>query len=120
MLHRALTDLASSTHDIQLAGLPSDDVAQLVSEYTGREPTAELVATLVDRTGGNPFFVRELLRFHRRVVTSGTDLADSRRSTSRTTGRSSVPVAVGLLAVAWAIRLPPVDVGEGSLNLGWR
>jgi tetratricopeptide (TPR) repeat protein len=61
-LHRALTDLASSTHDICLPGLPSDDVAQLVNEYTGREPTAELVATVVDRTGGNPFFVRELLR----------------------------------------------------------
>lgn len=46
---------------IDLSGLDSRDVAALVRRRTGVEPTTSAVATLLRRTGGNPFFLTELL-----------------------------------------------------------
>ena len=57
-----LSDLASSTEVVQLRGLPATAVGRLVGELTGREPTDELVAAVTRQTGGNPFFLREVLR----------------------------------------------------------
>jgi tetratricopeptide (TPR) repeat protein len=57
-----LSDLASSTEVVQLRGLPATAVGRLVSELTGQEPTEELVAAVTRQTGGNPFFLREVLR----------------------------------------------------------
>jgi AAA ATPase domain len=61
-LRGVLTDLASSTAAVQLDGLTVDAVGRLVRELTGRRPTAGLTSAVMDRTGGNPFFVRELMR----------------------------------------------------------
>lgn len=63
-----LSDLASSTEVVQLGGLPATAVGRLVGELTGREPTDELVAAVTRQTGGNPFFLREVLRL---LVTEG-------------------------------------------------
>ncbi|WP_433619128.1 BTAD domain-containing putative transcriptional regulator [Dactylosporangium sp. CA-139114] len=45
-----------------LDGLGPDGIAALARSVTGRDVPAETVAMLADRTGGNPFFVVELLR----------------------------------------------------------
>ncbi|TQM78425.1 transcriptional regulator [Saccharothrix saharensis] len=58
-----LADLARSPGHRQLrpAGLDADAVAALVREHTGAPAPAELVLDLLTRTGGNPFFLTELL-----------------------------------------------------------
>ncbi len=68
-LRGVLTDLASSTTVVHLGGLTPDATGRLVRELTGRQPTAALTAAIVDRTRGNPFFVRELMRL---LVAEGT------------------------------------------------
>ncbi|WP_089156347.1 ATP-binding protein [Micromonospora sp. NBS 11-29] len=47
---------------IRLGPLGPHDVTELVRRETGREPLPDVVRTIVARTGGNPFFVRELSR----------------------------------------------------------
>lgn len=58
-----LADLARAPGHRQLrpAGLDADAVARLVREHTGGPAPADLVRDLVTRTGGNPFFITELL-----------------------------------------------------------
>jgi tetratricopeptide (TPR) repeat protein len=68
-----LSDLASSTEVVHLGGLGVDAVGCLVGELTGSEPTNELAEALARQTGGNPFFVRELLRLL--VAEGGLDTA---------------------------------------------
>ena len=47
---------------IQLGGLRSAETAALVAAHTGRKPAdGALVERLLDQTGGNPFFIEELL-----------------------------------------------------------
>ena len=46
---------------LRLAGLGPDDVADLAASITGAVPEPDRVAALHRRTGGNPYFVRELL-----------------------------------------------------------
>jgi DNA-binding SARP family transcriptional activator len=45
---------------LPLNGLDADAVQALVRDLTGNDVPAEVAAALVDRTEGNPFFVREL------------------------------------------------------------
>ena len=47
---------------IRLGPLAAPEVAELAERETGRLPDAAAAATLLARTGGNPFFVRELSR----------------------------------------------------------
>ncbi|MEU9394943.1 AAA family ATPase [Streptomyces sp. NPDC048324] len=47
---------------VELGPLPESDVAALVQAVTGAVPEPETVRTLVRRTGGEAFFVTELLR----------------------------------------------------------
>ncbi|MGW1060603.1 BTAD domain-containing putative transcriptional regulator [Micromonospora rubida] len=54
---------------LALRGLDASSVAILLTAGTGARPPDEVVARLVTRTGGNPFFITELLR-------SGADPAD--------------------------------------------
>ncbi|WP_308258654.1 BTAD domain-containing putative transcriptional regulator [Saccharothrix obliqua] len=59
----ALADVARSPghRRVHPAGLDAEAVADLVREHTGGTPSAADVARLVTRTGGNPFFLTELL-----------------------------------------------------------
>ncbi|WP_238017144.1 BTAD domain-containing putative transcriptional regulator [Dactylosporangium sp. AC04546] len=59
-LGELLTD--ASAVRLPLHGLDAQGVATLARAVTGEDVPAETVAMLVDRTGGNPFFVVELLR----------------------------------------------------------
>lgn len=45
---------------ITLGGLVVDDVARLVARESGHDPAQEAVDRIVSRTGGNPFFVKQL------------------------------------------------------------
>jgi DNA-binding SARP family transcriptional activator len=45
---------------LHLGGLGPDHVAGLVAEVTGHRPPGEVVDVVVERTAGNPFFVRQL------------------------------------------------------------
>ena len=57
---------------IPLAGLDATAVASLVAEEAGREPSPEAVETVLQETGGNAFFVTELVRH---LVAEGYDFA---------------------------------------------
>ncbi|RIV39183.1 AfsR/SARP family transcriptional regulator [Micromonospora radicis] len=66
---------------LRLTGLTADAVADLVCRRTGVPPAGPVLARLVARTGGNPFFITELLRA--RADPAGPDLPPSIRDTVR-------------------------------------
>ncbi len=47
---------------LELAGLEVADVARVMARHVGTDPDDELARLVGDRTGGNPFFVLEVLR----------------------------------------------------------
>ncbi|MEV0378665.1 BTAD domain-containing putative transcriptional regulator [Nonomuraea sp. NPDC050643] len=47
---------------VELTGLTATEVGELISVTCGRPATPETVARVAERTGGNPFFVRETAR----------------------------------------------------------
>ncbi|HZR83677.1 MAG TPA: AAA family ATPase [Candidatus Binatia bacterium] len=59
---RTLADLAREGTTLPLAGLAERDVATLVRETAGGAPAPDLVASIHRTTGGNPFFVAEVVR----------------------------------------------------------
>jgi DNA-binding SARP family transcriptional activator len=63
-LAEALADLARRplVTRLELEGLAEGELATLVAQATGSEAAAPLVSALHHRTGGNPFFVSELVR----------------------------------------------------------
>ncbi|MFG2062375.1 BTAD domain-containing putative transcriptional regulator [Micromonospora sp. NPDC048871] len=84
---------------LRLTGLAAEAVADLVRQRTGAAPAEPVLARLVNRTGGNPFFITELLR----ADPAGTDLPPSIRDTVRLRlGRLPAPArdCLALLGVA--------------------
>ncbi|MEH1028365.1 BTAD domain-containing putative transcriptional regulator [Micromonospora profundi] len=67
---------------LRLAGLDASSVADLIRERTGVAPPEPAVARLVTRTGGNPFFITELLRSRADPADAG-ELPPSVRDTLR-------------------------------------
>ncbi|MGH9137901.1 MAG: ATP-binding protein, partial [Acidimicrobiales bacterium] len=61
-LAELLATLPADTARITLHGLPPVDVATLAGTICGFAVDADVAAALTARTGGNPFFVRELVR----------------------------------------------------------
>ena len=57
-----LHKLAGQAQQLALAGLTQDDVGTLARELAGATLPAQVTAQLWQRSGGNPFFVRELTR----------------------------------------------------------
>ncbi|HYH34055.1 MAG TPA: BTAD domain-containing putative transcriptional regulator [Nocardioides sp.] len=59
-----LADLAraAAVDRVELVGLGISDVAQVMASHVGTDPDHELARVVSDRTGGNPFFVLEVLR----------------------------------------------------------
>ncbi|MEH1013179.1 BTAD domain-containing putative transcriptional regulator [Micromonospora sp. CPCC 206060] len=66
---------------LRLTGLDMPSVTDLIADHTGMPPTDRVVARLAARTGGNPFFLTELLRW--RTDPTGADLPPSIRDTVR-------------------------------------
>lgn len=50
------------TERVAVAGFQPADVAALLTRLTGEPPGADVVEALIGRTGGNPFYVTELVR----------------------------------------------------------
>jgi hypothetical protein len=59
---RRLLDLTRPAQVVQLGGLDEPDVARLMAAAAGVAPEPELVHDVWRRTGGNPFFAREVTR----------------------------------------------------------
>jgi tetratricopeptide (TPR) repeat protein len=57
-----LLKIAGQAQQLALAGLTSDDVEALARGLAGTALPAQVTAQLWQRSGGNPFFVRELIR----------------------------------------------------------
>jgi hypothetical protein len=57
-----LLEIAGQAQQLILAGLTPDDVGALAGELAGTTLPAQVTAQLWQRSGGNPFFVRELIR----------------------------------------------------------
>lgn len=58
----ALLDLARSARVVQLGGLDETDVARLLASVAGTAPDPDFARDVWRRTGGNPFFAREVAR----------------------------------------------------------
>src|SRR5262249_24835037 len=56
-----LAELTRVDQHLVLGGLPQADVARLVSNLTGVDPDREVATALHRETGGNPFFLREIV-----------------------------------------------------------
>lgn len=81
-LSQALGELLRhpGTERMTIGAFTLADTAALLERLTAREPTADVVAALASRTGGNPFYTTELVRLisseHRnRPLTAGDVLA---------------------------------------------
>ncbi|MEV4454651.1 AAA family ATPase [Microbispora sp. NPDC049633] len=57
--------LAARATTVTLTGLERDEVGALMTRAAGRDPSADLVAEVHRRTGGNPFFVEQTARLWR-------------------------------------------------------
>jgi len=57
-----LLKIAGQAQQLALAGLTPDDIGALAREVAGTALPAQVTAQLWQRSGGNPFFVRELIR----------------------------------------------------------
>jgi hypothetical protein len=76
-LIETLGPLGGLTRHVPLSGLEHQEVGALVALATGTDPEPELVRSVVRRTGGNPFFVGELLRLAGAEGTSVALVAES-------------------------------------------
>ena len=57
-----LLKIAGQAQQLALAGLTPDDIGALARDLAGTAVPAQVTAQLWQRSGGNPFFVRELIR----------------------------------------------------------
>jgi DNA-binding SARP family transcriptional activator len=116
--------------EVEVGGLDQPDVTALVHAYAGEAPNAELVEAVVAQTGGNPYFVEELVGEIGDVASAGAaarlagaDVPQSlrdviaRRLTRLPGGVSDVVSAAAVLGVEFdATTLSAlVDVAEGPL-----
>jgi len=93
---KALEDLIrQGVHPLRLEGLPQPAVSEMITALCGNEPSAELVETIHYETGGNPFFVEELLKH---LIEEYRLLDESGRfRTDLKPGDFAVPQSVGLV-----------------------
>ncbi len=96
-LDEAIEALRRVSHFRHLPALNESDIASFVRS-AGSEPDEQLVRLVLDRTGGNPLFVSELLR-----SIPANHSADQRRQMLA----ESVPTRVSELVVNRINRLPP-------------
>jgi hypothetical protein len=57
-----LADVARAGEQIELSGLDHGAIAEVIASISGAAPTAEFVRAIGGRTGGNPFFIGEVMR----------------------------------------------------------
>jgi len=65
-----LLRVAGRAHVLELPGLDERQIAELMADVSGRHPDDALAREVWQRTGGNPFFAREVTRL---LTADGTD-----------------------------------------------
>ncbi|MCX4528554.1 MULTISPECIES: BTAD domain-containing putative transcriptional regulator [unclassified Streptomyces] len=106
---------------VALGGLPEVAVAEVVRALAGPEPDAGTVAALAERTGGNPFYVREsarLLRSEGALVALSEVPEGVRDVLRRRLGRLPEAVVSVLRLAAVAGREPGVEVLVDAADAG--
>ena len=107
------TELAMPPTDrgtvLPLSGLDPAGVAAVVAAVTGDRPDPGLVERLHRRTGGNPFFVRELARLGLAAAAPGTVRDALERRLARLSGPCAELVSV---AAVGGPRIRPVLLGR--------
>ena len=107
------TELATPPTDrgtvLPLSGLDPAGVAAVVAAVTGDRPDPGLVERLHRRTGGNPFFVRELARLGLAAAAPGTVRDALERRLARLSGPCAELVSV---AAVGGPRIRPVLLGR--------
>lgn len=61
-LGQALAHFGSGVRNVPLRGLDREEIRAMIALSSGSEPDPRVVDALLRRTGGNPFFIEELLR----------------------------------------------------------
>jgi tetratricopeptide (TPR) repeat protein len=112
---QVLSDLLRVGRQIALAGLSSDEVRQVIESSAGRAANRRFIAALHRATGGNPFFVTEVVRT---LAASGA-LADPRW---RWEEGISIPLSVraSIRARISAMPAPLADVLSAAAALGYQ
>ncbi len=105
---------------VRLQGLPRRAVAEMIAALCGKQAAADLVETIYDETGGNPFFVEELVKYlieeNLLLEAAGAMRADLKG------GRFAVPQSVGLVVGRRLDRLPETtrQILAGAAAVGRR
>ncbi|MEW2113710.1 BTAD domain-containing putative transcriptional regulator [Streptomyces sp. NPDC005474] len=104
-LTNTLAELARrSPHRLALGGLPPHDVGTLVTAMCGAPVGAATVTALTERTGGNPFYVRESARLlaAEGVLVATSEVPQGIRDVLRRRLRRLPPGALAVLQLASA------------------
>lgn len=99
--HQIKRDLAPE--EISLSGLSESDLAALTGELLGGPPAADLLALVVNRAEGNPFFAEQILRHLQEG--SWLDSVDGRWKLKQAFDTRPLPTDVRALLVARLDRL---------------
>jgi len=112
-LVRLLDELHPAGTRIALPGLAREEVAALVRETAGQEPSPELARALHERTAGNPLFVEEIARAL--AAEGGLGAADAAARAAR-----AAPEGVRQVILARVGHLPPAarSVLEAAAAIG--
>jgi adenylate cyclase len=104
--YRASWMTGSSYRQLPLAPLPAESLQVLLTELLGHDASLDGLADLIaERTGGNPFYIEEVVR---ELVESGTLVgAKGAYSMAREIGELPVPPTVQAILAARIDRLPP-------------
>ncbi|MHB8512055.1 MAG: tetratricopeptide repeat protein [Actinomycetota bacterium] len=98
-----LVESAPSRYVIELEPLANADVSQLVAALVDGSPPTELASIIEERSGGNPFFVEELIRA---LLESGALSKDGSWQLAGE-GAGTVPATIEGLISSRIDRLPP-------------
>ncbi|GIJ70009.1 BTAD domain-containing putative transcriptional regulator [Virgisporangium ochraceum] len=102
----ALATLARhSPHRVSLAGLGTDDAATLVAAVAGGPVDGDTVRSLAERTGGNPFYLRESARLlaSEGALVAVSEVPEGVRDVLRRRLGRLPPPAVAVLRLAAAV-----------------
>ena len=105
-LSEALAELARySPHRVSLDGLPRADAAHLVAAVAGVPVDDDTLAALAERTGGNPFYLRESARLlaSEGALVAVSDVPEGVRDVLRRRLARLPPSAVAVLRLAAAV-----------------
>ncbi len=109
-----LTGLSHDVHRLRLGGLTEAETGALVAGVTGRDPDPAVVAATHRRTGGNPFYIREIARL---LDGPGEEIPATVRAAVRAGLARLASETVRILSVA-SVAGPEFEVGVVAAVVG--